>query len=76
LHVGVTAQDVMEAFFAEGLDATRYGVLCYDQWDNQPEVIENGKVIDPGVNAGGRYGIRYSELAQWQIAGINARLPD
>jgi hypothetical protein len=33
VHVGVIAQEVIAAFAAEGLDATRYGLLCYDQWD-------------------------------------------
>lgn len=43
LHVGVIAQQVIEAFKSEGLDATRYGLLCYDKWDDEYEDIE---VID------------------------------
>ena len=31
LHCGVIAQQVIEAFASEGLDATRYGLLCYDK---------------------------------------------
>ena len=57
LHVGVVAQEVLEAFSAEGLDATRYGLLCYDKWDDEyedvvvvdiPEVVDDeGLVVTP-----------------------------
>ena len=40
LHVGVIAQQVIEAFESEGLDATRYGLLCYDKWDDEYEDVE------------------------------------
>lgn len=40
LHVGVIAQQVIEAFASEGLDATRYGLLCYDKWDDEYEDVE------------------------------------
>lgn len=43
LHVGVIAQQVIEAFKSEGLDATRYGLLCYDKWEDEYEDVE---VID------------------------------
>lgn len=43
LHVGVIAQEVKAAFESEGLDATRYGLLCYDKWDDEYEDVE---VID------------------------------
>ena len=33
IHCGVIAQEVVEAFADEGLDATRYGLLCYDEWE-------------------------------------------
>ena len=40
LHCGVIAQQVIEAFSSEGLDATRYGLLCYDKWEDEYEDIE------------------------------------
>lgn len=59
LHVGVVAQQVKEAFESEGLDASKYGLFCYDKWDDeyetvevvdQPEVLdENGEIITPAV---------------------------
>lgn len=57
LHVGVIAQQVIEAFESEGLDATRYGLLCYDKWEDEYEDIEiidqievadeEGRIITP-----------------------------
>ncbi|KUZ35283.1 tail fiber domain-containing protein [Burkholderia territorii] len=38
-HAGVIAQDVKAAFEAEGLDGMQYGVLCYDEW--QDEFVEH-----------------------------------
>lgn len=40
LHVGVIAQQVVRAFESEGLDAFRYGLLCYDQWEDEYEDVE------------------------------------
>ncbi len=57
LHVGVIAQQILAAFEAEGLDATKYGIVCHDEWDDQywyetvtdAEAVldEKGKVITP-----------------------------
>ena len=35
LHVGMIAQQILAAFEAEGLDATKYGIVCHDEWDDQ-----------------------------------------
>lgn len=81
IHFGVVAQEVAEAFAAEGLDATRYALFCYDEWDEQPEVTapvldefkkETGevRVITPYKPAGNRYGIRYDELLAFVIASL------
>ena len=40
IHSGLIAQQVMEAFEAHGLDATKYGLLCYDKWDDHFEDVE------------------------------------
>jgi hypothetical protein len=34
IHVGVIAQEVVQAFKNEGLDANRYGILCHDELEN------------------------------------------
>ena len=39
IHVGIIAQDLQDAFTAEGLDAARYGMWCSDTWwETQTEV--------------------------------------
>lgn len=65
IHVGVIAQEVIEAFEAEGLDPMRYGVVCYDQWDDV--IDEDGNVILP---AGDSYGVRYDELWAFIISAL------
>jgi len=71
IHVGIIAQEVIEAFSAEGLDANNYALLCYDAWDEKPEVRQDdGTVLIPYQEAGNRYGIRYSELLAFIIATL------
>jgi hypothetical protein len=72
-HFGVVAQRVKEVFEAAGLNPFTYGLLCYDEWDDQTEPIldENGdptgteRIIVP---AGNRYGIRYEEALVLEAA--------
>jgi Pectate lyase superfamily protein/Chaperone of endosialidase len=74
-HVGVVAQRVKEAFESEGLDPFAFGVLCYDEWDAQPEEIgEDGKVLAASVPAGNRYGVRYEEALALECAYLRSRL--
>lgn len=71
-HFGVIAQQVRDAFAARGLDGTRYGLLCYDEWGDQFESVidmrenpetgeyeeyETGEVRRV-IAAGHRWGIR------------------
>jgi len=65
LHAGVLAQDVINAFEAEGLDPFKYGVVCYDQWEANEEDC---------IAAGDRYGVRHDELWAFVAAGFEARL--
>lgn len=37
IHIGVMAQEVKAAFEAQGLDAHKYGMLCYDEWEDEFE---------------------------------------
>lgn len=53
IHCGIVAQQVMDVFAAHGLDATRYGLFCYDEWDDQYENVEiedSPSVIDENGN--------------------------
>lgn len=52
-HVGVIAQDVQNAFTNQGLDATKYGLFCHDEWGNEyetVEVIDQEEVLDAEGN--------------------------
>ncbi len=46
-HIGLIAQNIQQAFKQHGLDATEYGLLCYDEWEEEQE-----------ISAGNRWGIR------------------
>lgn len=71
IHVGVIAQEVMAAFTAEGLDAMRYGLMCYDEWQAEAEEKDSeGAVIKPAKAAGNSYGIRYEELLAFIIGAM------
>jgi hypothetical protein len=71
IHVGVIAQEVIAAFEAEGLDANRYAIVCYDEWDAADEILsEDGNVISPAREAGNRYGVRYEELLAFIISAL------
>jgi len=59
IHVGVIAQEVAQAFEDEGLDAHKYGILCYDEWE-----------ADENQPAGNRYGVRYEELLAFIVASM------
>ena len=41
-HVGLVAQEILEAFEAQGLDATKYGIVCHDSWEDQYQDVEVG----------------------------------
>ena len=38
-HFGVIAQQVRDAFINRGLDGTKYGLLCYDEWEDVYEDV-------------------------------------
>ena len=58
IHFGIIAQDLQDAFTAEGLDASRYAMWCSDTW------------TDEDGNEQTRLGVRYSELLAFIIAAI------
>lgn len=43
IHFGLIAQQVKKAFEDEGLDGFKYGLLCYDEWD---DIYADTKIID------------------------------
>ena len=58
-HIGVIAQDVRDAFSAEGLDAHEYGLFCSDTWTDE----DTGEEVT-------QLGIRYEELLAFIIAAL------
>jgi len=59
LHVGVTAQDVREAFKREGENAEHWALFCCDELDGPPDEIGAPRV---------RLGVRYDQLFALALA--------
>ena len=71
IHIGVIAQEVGDAFRAEGLDPNRYGIYCYDEWAAIPATLDSkGNVLIPAIPAGSTYGVRYDELYAFILGAI------
>ena len=79
-HIGMVAQRIDAAFKAHGLDASRYGLFCHDEWDAVSEYRnENGELVQPAVSAGDLYSLRYEEVLCLEAACMrreNARLKE
>jgi hypothetical protein len=73
-HFGLIAQRVKEAFESEGLDPFAYGILCYDEWESEEAVVENGEVVKEAIIGGSRYGVRYTEALALECAYLRWRL--
>jgi len=59
IHFGIIAQDLQDAFTAEGLDAARYGMWCSDTFTDEDTGEERT-----------RLGVRYSELLAFIISAL------
>ena len=74
-HFGLIAQHVHDAFAAHGLDAFDYGLLCFDQWEERPEILaEDGTVLTPYRAAGDSWGVRMDECEVLEMALTRRRL--
>ena len=75
-HSGIIAQDVADAFTAEGLDATKYGLYGSNTWDvdkdGQDTVIANTSKVGEKT----RLSIRYPELLCFVSAYNEQRFTD
>ena len=71
IHYGTSAQEVVSVFEKYGLNALQYAMVCYDEWEELEEVIdEEGNITQEYSPAGNRYGIRYEELLCFIISAI------
>lgn len=81
-HTGVVAQRIKSIFEKHNLNASDYGLFCYDEWDCEPEERdEKGDIISPERPAGNEYSIRYEECLcmeaayqRWRADKIEERL--
>lgn len=53
LHFGPTVQSVMSIMQKHGLDPFRYGFVCYDRWDESPEVWNEWPAKDEVIDDAG-----------------------
>ena len=68
-HTGLIAQRIERIFAEHGLNAFDYGLLCYDEWQEQKEEKdEEGNIITPKIEAGNRYSLRYEECLCMEAA--------
>ena len=73
-HTGYLAQDIQAECEKQGVNASDYGLFCYDEWEEQEEeseeietekdgkIIKEKRVIQPKREKGDRYSLRYEEL--------------
>jgi hypothetical protein len=59
IHFGIIAQDLQDAFAAEGLDAGRYAMFIHSTWVDEETSEERS-----------RMGVRYPQLLAFIIAAI------
>jgi hypothetical protein len=68
-HTGMIAQRIERIFAEHGLNAFDYGLLCFDEWQAEPEVRdEENEIIRPAQEAGNRYSLRYEECLCMEAA--------
>lgn len=74
-HFGVISQEIRDAFARHGLDAHDYGLFCYDEWEEQPEVLnEDGTVSIPYAPGGNRFGVRMDQVLALKLAAMERKL--
>ena len=90
-HTGYLAQDIQKACTDNNLDISKYGLFCYDSWEEEPEIFENVEVEKDGIKTtekrivqqkrekGDMYALRYEEALVVECAYLrreNSRLKE
>ena len=71
IHFGIIAQDLQDAFTAEGLNAFNYSMFCSDTWwEHEGETYYVAEAAPEGATEITQLGVRYSELLAFIIAAI------
>jgi hypothetical protein len=71
IHFGIMAQDLRDAFTAEGLDAGRYGMFISNTWwEHEGEIYPTSDSAPEGATEITRLGVRYTELLAFIISAI------
>lgn len=74
-HVGYIAQKIKDIFEEHGLDWTRYGLITYESWDAQDEVLnDEGVIIQEAKEAGEIYMLRMDECLAIEMAYQRRRM--
>ena len=72
-HTGYLAQDIQAECEKHGVNASNYGLFCYDEWEEREEVseeietekdgkiIKEKRIIQPKREKGNKYSLRYEE---------------
>lgn len=70
LHVGQTVQGAIAILESEGLIASRYGFVCYDEWEDD---FDEGKLQ---LAAGSKYGFREGPMQNLMLRAMAAELDE
>ena len=85
-HTGYLAQDIEKACTDNNIDATRYGLFCYDSWEEEPEISEDvevekdgvktteKRIIQPKREKGDAYSLRYEEALVVECAYLRREI--
>ena len=60
-HIGLIAQQAIAAFVAHGLDAREYGVVCWEEWEEEAVLAEDGVTVITPAKTTGAWSVRYDE---------------
>jgi hypothetical protein len=85
-RTGYLAQDIEKACTDNNIDATRYGLFCYDSWEEEPEITEDVEVENDGIKTtekrivqskkekGDIYALRYEEALVVECAYLRREI--
>jgi hypothetical protein len=70
-HFGIIAQDLQDAFTAEGLDASKYAMFCSDTWwELDGEIYQTEEEAPDDATEKTRLGVRYNQLLAFIISAL------